>query len=125
MSPSKSLRTRLIHVSPSYWTTYCSFEIILEWGLSIGLELKLNVLFMQIHCFKKKFNLIRIIFEKMLYCRGKLGLLRMSPSKARANLIERTPPTVVCRGLVMPGRLLDCVLPYQIIVLSVAYGGNC
>jgi len=31
------LRTRLIHVIPSYWTVYRSFEIIVECGLSIGL----------------------------------------------------------------------------------------
>ena len=37
-------RLRLIHVSPSYQTVYRSFEIILEWVLSIGLEFKSNVL---------------------------------------------------------------------------------
>jgi len=44
MSQSKPLRTRLIHISQSYWTIYHSFEIILEWELSIALELKFNVL---------------------------------------------------------------------------------
>ena len=34
----------LIHISPSYQTVYRSFEIILEWVLSIGLEFKSNVL---------------------------------------------------------------------------------
>ena len=38
------LRVRLIHISPSYQTVYRSFEIILEWVLSIGLEFKFNVL---------------------------------------------------------------------------------
>jgi len=28
-TPARPLRTRLIHISPSYWTTYRSFEIIL------------------------------------------------------------------------------------------------
>ena len=37
-------RLRLIHISPSYQTVYRSFEIILEWGLSVGLEFKSNVL---------------------------------------------------------------------------------
>jgi len=35
---------RLIHISPSYQTVYRSFEIILEWVLSIGLVFKSNVL---------------------------------------------------------------------------------
>ena len=35
---------RLIHISPSYQTVYRSFEIILKWVLSIGLEFKSNVL---------------------------------------------------------------------------------
>ena len=35
---------RLIHISPSYQTVYRSFEILLEWVLSIGLEFKSNVL---------------------------------------------------------------------------------
>jgi len=38
------LRTRLIHISPSYWTIYRSFEIIIERELSIGLQFKYNVL---------------------------------------------------------------------------------
>jgi len=29
---------RLIHISPSYWKISCSFEVIPEWELSIGLE---------------------------------------------------------------------------------------
>jgi len=38
------LRTRPIYISPIYWIIFCSFEIILERELSIGLELKANVL---------------------------------------------------------------------------------
>ena len=39
-----SLSTRLIHMSLSYWTFYCLFEISLEWKLSNRLEFKSNVL---------------------------------------------------------------------------------
>jgi len=38
------LRVRLIHISSSYWKSYCSFEIILEMGTVNRLELKSNVL---------------------------------------------------------------------------------
>ena len=44
ITPVKPPRLRLIHTSPSYQTVYRSFEIILEWVLSIGLEFKSNVL---------------------------------------------------------------------------------
>ena len=30
ITPANPLRTRLIHISPSYWTIYRSFETILE-----------------------------------------------------------------------------------------------
>jgi len=39
------LLTRLIHISPSCWTIYRSFEIILEMELSPGLDFKSNVLY--------------------------------------------------------------------------------
>ena len=42
------LRTRLIHISPTWWTIYRSFEIILERELSIRLEVKSNVLYKSI-----------------------------------------------------------------------------
>ena len=42
--PVNPPRLRLIHISPSYQTVYRSFDI-LEWVLSIGLELKSNVLY--------------------------------------------------------------------------------
>jgi len=32
LTPVSPLRTRLIHISPSCWTIYRSFEIILEMG---------------------------------------------------------------------------------------------
>ena len=43
ITPVNPPRLRLIHISPSYQTVYRSFEIILEWVLSIGLEFKSNV----------------------------------------------------------------------------------
>jgi len=30
ITPVSPLLTTLVHISPSYWTIYCSFEIILE-----------------------------------------------------------------------------------------------
>ena len=44
ITPVNTPSLRLIHISPSYQTVYRSFEIILEWVLSIGLEFKSNVL---------------------------------------------------------------------------------
>jgi len=44
ITPVSSLRTKLIHICPSYWTIYRSFEMNLEWDLSIRLEFKFNVL---------------------------------------------------------------------------------
>jgi len=44
MTPVSSVRTSLIHISPSSWTIFHSFESILEWELSVGLEYKFNVL---------------------------------------------------------------------------------
>jgi len=38
INPVNPLRLRLIHISPSYQTVYRSFEIILEWVMSVGLE---------------------------------------------------------------------------------------
>jgi len=43
ITPVNPPRLRLIHI-PSYQTVYRSFEIILEWVLSIRLEFKSNVL---------------------------------------------------------------------------------
>ena len=71
MSPSKPQHTWLIRINPSYWTIFRSFGIILECELSIGLEFKFDCS-MQIHCFKKTFNLIWIIFEKILNRRRQL-----------------------------------------------------
>jgi len=55
ITPVSPVRSVLMYISPSYWTICRSFEIIREWGPSTGLEFKCC---MQIHCFKKTFNLI-------------------------------------------------------------------
>jgi len=44
ITPVSPLCARLIHISPSYWTIFRSFEIILVMELSIGLDFKSNVL---------------------------------------------------------------------------------
>ena len=82
--------TRLIHVRTSYWTIFHSFEIILEIGAVNWIELQIQCS-IQIHCFKKTFIPIRIMFKKILNCTGQLGLWWLGPSKARANEVERTP----------------------------------
>jgi len=92
VTPVSLLRTRLIHIITRVAVQfYASFEIILEWELSIGLEFKSNVLCKSIA--SKIFNLIWIIFLKLLNRGWQLGLQRLSPSKARANEVERTPVT--------------------------------
>jgi len=50
--PVSPLLTRVIHINPSGWTIYRSFEIVFEMGIVhwIGLEIQCSV---QIHCFKK------------------------------------------------------------------------
>jgi len=48
LTPVSPLRTRLIHISPSCWTIYRSFEIILKMELSTGLDFKSNVLYKSI-----------------------------------------------------------------------------
>jgi len=44
ITPVSHLRATLIHMSPSYWEIHRSFEIILEWELSVWMEFKSNVL---------------------------------------------------------------------------------
>ena len=44
ITPVNPPRLGLIHISPSCQTVYRSFEIILQWVLSIGLKFKSNVL---------------------------------------------------------------------------------
>jgi len=44
-TPAGPLRTTLIHISPSYWTIYHSFEIILEVGAVhwVGLHIQCSI----------------------------------------------------------------------------------
>ena len=72
ITPVNPPRLRLIHVSPSYQTVYRSFEIILEWVMSIGLEFKSNVLCKSIAS-KKTFNLMWIKLKKYLIAEGSSG----------------------------------------------------
>jgi len=41
ITPASPLLTKLIRITPSYWTFYCSFEIILKMGTVhwIGLQI--------------------------------------------------------------------------------------
>jgi len=65
LTPVSPLRTRLIHISPSCWKIYRSFEIILEMGTVhwIGLHIQCSV---QIHCFKKHSVQFELCFKKYL-----------------------------------------------------------
>jgi len=59
ITPVNPLPTRLIHTSPTYWTIYRSFEVILEWEPFIGLELKSNVICKYVNpLLQKALNLI-------------------------------------------------------------------
>ena len=42
ITPVSHPLTRLIHISPSCWTIYGSFEIILEMGTVHGMELQMQ-----------------------------------------------------------------------------------
>jgi len=65
ITPVSPLHARLIHIIPSCWTTYSSFEIILEMGTVhwIGLQIQCSV---QIHCFKKHSVRRELCFKKYL-----------------------------------------------------------
>jgi len=65
---SPTLQTGLIRISPICWTIHGSFQIILEWELSIRMELKSNALYKSID--SKTLNLTWIIFEKILNPEG-------------------------------------------------------
>jgi len=66
------MRSRLIRVRPSYWIIYRSFESILEWDCP--LDWNFNPMFYANPLLQKIYNLICIIFSKILSCRGQLGL---------------------------------------------------
>jgi len=55
VTPASHPLTRLIHISPSYWTIYRSFEITLEMGTVHWIELQMQCS-IQIYCFKKTFS---------------------------------------------------------------------
>jgi len=48
ITPVNPLSTMLIHISPSCWTIFYSFEIILKMGTPHKLEFKFNVLYKSI-----------------------------------------------------------------------------
>jgi len=50
------LRTRLIHISPSYWKMYRWFDVIVDWELFVGWNR--NLMFYENPLLQKPFNLI-------------------------------------------------------------------
>jgi len=67
ITPINLLLTRLIHISPSCWTIYCSSEVILDMGTYLGLDLKSNIQlynYIQIHCFKAHSVRYELCFKK-------------------------------------------------------------
>ena len=64
------LHTRLIRISPSCWTIFRSFEIILEWELPTTLEFKFNFPWKPISS-KNIQSVMKNIWKS---CRGQLGL---------------------------------------------------
>jgi len=65
ITPVSLLLTRRIHIGPSYWTIYCSFESILKMGTVhwIGLKIQCS---MQIVCFKNIQSDMSYIFQEIL-----------------------------------------------------------
>jgi len=65
ITPVSPLLARLIHISLSCWTTYCSFEIIPELGTvhGIGLQIQCSV---QVRCFKNHLVQCELCFLKNL-----------------------------------------------------------
>jgi len=72
MTPISPLGTRLIDCSLSYWTIFCSFEIILKWELSIGVEFKVNVLCESIALRNIQCDM-NYIYKKTLIAEGSSG----------------------------------------------------
>jgi len=63
--PVSSPLTWLIHISPSCWTIYRSFEIIFEMGTVHWIELQIQCS-IQIRCFKKHSVRYELCFETYL-----------------------------------------------------------
>ena len=61
------LLARLIHISPSCWTIYLSFEIILEIGAVHRIERQIQCFIcIQIHCFEKRSVRYELFFKGYL-----------------------------------------------------------
>jgi len=78
ITPISLLLTRLIHISPSCWTIYCSSEVILDMGTYLGLDLKSNI---QLYTIYKSIASRHIQSDTnyvskntVLNCTGQLGL---------------------------------------------------
>ena len=99
LTPVSPLRTRLIHISPSCWTIYHSFEIILKMGTVHWIRLQIQCS-LQIHCFKKHSDQYQLCFEKYLNnCIAQHGRYWMSPSmRERTKSRERPQRTVFYSG---------------------------
>jgi len=67
ITPISLLLTRLIHISPSCWTIYCSSEVILDMGTYLGLDLKSNIQLYTNPLLQGTFSPIRIMFQKIQY----------------------------------------------------------
>jgi len=65
VTPVSHPLTRLIHISPSCWTIYRSFETTLEMGTVHCIELQIQCT-IQIHCFKKDSVRYELFFKKYL-----------------------------------------------------------
>jgi len=63
VTPVSHPLTRPIHISPSYWTIYHSFEITLEMGTVHWIELQIQCS-IQIHCVKKHPVRYELCFKK-------------------------------------------------------------
>jgi len=71
-TPVRPLRTRLIDISPNYWTIFCSFAINLKWELSIGLEFTFNAICKSIT--SKNFSIqYELHLKKYLIAEGSSG----------------------------------------------------
>jgi len=65
VTPASPPLTRLIHTSPSCWTIYRSFEIILKMGAVHWIEIQIQCS-IQVHRLKKHSVLYELCFKKYL-----------------------------------------------------------
>jgi len=91
ITPVSPRLTRLIHINPSCWRIYRSFEIILEIEQFLRKDFKTNVIYKSI--VSKNVQSDMTYVSKILNCIRQLGLWWMSPSKVLANEVERTSTT--------------------------------